>query len=191
MPGSLTGTPSALVVEINVYSYGMNSPYARFDPLGLDSQGGVAEFLSFVWQLPQNLVGTLASIGAAPADYDARTDTAFESGRLANVLGGVPVTLGNYVLLPSNYVLSDRVRCHELSHRDQSADLGPLYLPSVLIGYPIGALRTLAYLDSHEGVPWKVAMHDANPMEMDADARSGNADNINSNWAIKSFWLGR
>lgn len=95
------------------------------------------KFLSYVWQLPQNIVGllylvilkwrnTLVGTITAKGLKDDETSIYFKESRGC-------VSLGCYVFLSQTSVASTTLK-HELGHHVQSKMLGPLYL--IVIGLP-------------------------------------------------------
>lgn len=87
--------------------------------------------LLYIWQLPQNLFGLLL-IGWYKLlnQIFAQKKNLFYVERLAGA-----VTLGQYIILGSQYLLRDgTAEKHETGHTIQSKYLGPLYL--IVIGLP-------------------------------------------------------
>lgn len=94
------------------------------------------DFLLYVWQFPQNLVGLIIRL-FCPADIgkdeNFRDDiNVYISSRMS---GGI--SLGKYIILSkyySNYIFDKDTWNHEYGHTRQSKYLGPLYL--FIIGIP-------------------------------------------------------
>ena len=174
---------------LNLYGYAAGQPVNRLDPSGLmsigdvwdDAKSGVAQFASIFVQVPQQILGELAAIGGHPVRYLADSDTVVIQGAWLPVLTGRPVTLGKYALFDDDDVSETRL-AHEVQHRPQSEYLGPLYLPATLAGYTIGACRSIVYGHGLDG------LHDASPLEMDADSRSEVEFFVQNNWTIQKFW---
>ena len=90
-------------------------------------------FINYIWQLPQNLLGTLykdcisdniiTRVNCDATDYECY---------LTRNGGGV--TLGRYIFVNQNYTDLSNVILHEIGHTKQSRMLGPLYL--IIIGIP-------------------------------------------------------
>lgn len=76
----------------------------------------------FVWELPQNIIGFILSIGKERARYDENTYCCRWNGPGS-------ISLGRYIIVSDENALP-----HEAGHRKQSMMLGPLYL--VIIGIP-------------------------------------------------------
>ena len=85
------------------------------------------KFLSFIWQLPQNLLGIAAvllldacrqTFCSAPPVW-THYKTLFSS-----------VSLGDYIIV-NGYSVTDRTILHERGHQRQSRILGWLYLPLI------------------------------------------------------------
>ena len=82
-------------------------------------------------------------------------------------LGYAGMCVGDVVLCAPGYDLPARyphIYAHELVHAQQARIFGPLYLPLTLVCYAIGFVRDPKHA------------HDASPLEIWADAASGNAD---------------
>lgn len=92
--------------------------------------------LSFLWELPQNLLG-LGLFGVERAVGTVRS-VEWENGRLFIESKGSAVSLGTFVFWARGetrwFVLDEWTRAHEYGHTFQSRWLGPLYLP--LVGVP-------------------------------------------------------
>lgn len=91
------------------------------------------KFLLWIWQLPQNLIGLLLTIGTYEYCVDGikchMKNDFFRSG----------ISLGNYIILDHIHMrigreLLKRSARHEHGHQLQSLYLGPLYL--IVIGLP-------------------------------------------------------
>lgn len=106
---------------------------------------------SFMWQLPQDLLGMLLvrATGAVKAEHEGVTVYVHHVRWLSSC------SLGRYILLRPNGGNITRTVRHELGHSRQSELLGPLYLP--LIGLPSVAgnlLRRLVRFDYYS-LPWE------------------------------------
>ncbi|MFN3652079.1 MAG: RHS repeat-associated core domain-containing protein [Armatimonadota bacterium] len=173
----------------NLYRYCANNPVAATDPSGeaaiviaalvvlavvfvvtssgqIDESEGWSKFGESVWNGLNNAIGAVASIGGS-GYYDEQRDVFIVEGGWgsyvnSDVMGYGGITLGDVIIVPDLRKLNDVID-HEMIHVEQSRVLGPLYLPA----YVGGAI---------EG--WRNGeAHDANPMEIDADIRSGNSEN--------------
>lgn len=123
--------------------------------------------LGHLWALPNTLVGALFGLGG-----QWRWDPGAEAfivigGWMAAIfrrLGYAGMSIGDVVLCAYDLpVRSPDVYRHELVHTVQARLLGPLYLPLTLLGYAFGLLR------------FPANPHDGSPLEVWADAASGNA----------------
>lgn len=104
-----------------------------------DFTKAICRFLSFVWQLPQNLLGLLLI-----AFYKPERKHVMENGNeihFANKMkGGISlgkysiVNIGHYRQLIENSLKRDTVRHEAIGHAKQSLYLGWLYL--IVIGLP-------------------------------------------------------
>ena len=93
----------------------------------------------FLWQLPQNIIGTLCTL-----NYDKLHPYYTRDGDLVDVYFkkwlGSSVSLGDIIILDSVYDQDVPIKTlystiyHEHGHQRQSRILGPLYL--ILIGLP-------------------------------------------------------
>ena len=124
----------------------------------------IAQLAGHIWNLSNSVVGACFGIGGrwqwvAP-DRVFRVDGGWMAAIFGR-LGYAGMCVGDIVLV--SQPLSDSVWRHEVVHAWQGRVLGPLYLPCTLVGYAIGFVRCPRLA------------HDASPMEIDADRRSGNA----------------
>ena len=88
--------------------------------------------LSYIWQLPQNIVGLLFYLCLLPVEYITESNycKVYKSSRMS---GGI--TLGRYVFLSRLSAYDTKTIRHEsIGHGRQSLYLGPLYL--IVIGIP-------------------------------------------------------
>ncbi len=117
----------------------------------------------WVWRLPNNGIGFVAGWGGRNYRDSAHGTTVNVGGWFPTLLYKTTRTpalaLGDFILTPSRAFLDSRTYAHELGHTDQYRKLGPLFLPLYGLGALLGKRRGDA--------------HDANPFEVDADARSG------------------
>lgn len=157
---------------------------SRADPTGLSFLENVGDYIEIVWQLPQEIIGAIGGIGGSPIDYDGPSDTVIIGDSWLAKASGAYITLGHYVLAPNQEIDRDIME-HEYVHRGQSGALGPIYLLATGAGYLIGGWVNVLLrgrLDYFEA-------HDASPLEVDADARSGVPGNVKGNWIIREYWL--
>lgn len=97
-------------------------------------------FLLYLWQLPQNLLGWLLVKIYGAQKYSSRHTAVCKVDFWADVYatpkisGGV--SLGKYIIVNENLVYDNTVKAHETGHCKQSCILGWLYL--VVIGLPSG-----------------------------------------------------
>lgn len=95
------------------------------------------KILLWLWQLPQNLLGLFLTLNFKEVmTYDFKDGT--RGNVFFNSLFGSGVSLGNYIILDSEYlhyltILQDSLN-HEHGHQKQSKILGPFYL--IVIGLP-------------------------------------------------------
>ncbi len=170
----------------NWYSYCGNSPINRADPNGCFFK----ELLLSIWQAPQQVIGAIGAIGGRVVDVDEEgCNVIVQGGWLANTMAALgladAVTFGDYILV-RNEGVSAAVLAHERGHTDQSAWTGPLYLPATGFSYVIGFGKDLWWGGDHS----QASIHDASPLEADADARSDYQENVDRNWYIQKVWLG-
>lgn len=94
--------------------------------------------LLWLWQLPQNLLGLILILRFK----ECMQDYNFKDGTKGDIyfkpLFGSGVSLGNYIILDTEYlhyltIIDDSLN-HEHGHQKQSMYLGPLYL--IVIGIP-------------------------------------------------------
>ena len=92
----------------------------------------IKKILLWIWQLPQNIVGSILSIGSSKKEYD-------NIKYYVRPFFGRSITLGNYIILDplilkfrDSYIKS-LIR-HKHGHQIQSMYFGPFYL--ILIGIP-------------------------------------------------------
>ena len=120
--------------------------------------------IGHVWSLPNTLVGLAFGLGGRfETDLENRVFVV-TGGWMASIfgkLGYAGMCVGDVVLCAGP--LSMGVYRHELIHAAQGRILGPLYLPLTLLGYLYGWIR------------FPENPHDASPLEVWADAASGNA----------------
>ncbi len=117
-----------------------------------------------LWNAPNTVVGLVFAIGGRARVDHANGVLVVRGGWMAWIfgrLGYAAMCVGDVVL--EAMPLDPAIYRHELAHADQGRLLGPMYLPCTLLGYAIGFLRCPRLA------------HDASPMEIDADIRSGNA----------------
>ena len=96
--------------------------------------------ISFVWQLPQNLIGLLVLLfNLKKYEKITRDGITFYYVKHVNNCG---VSLGNFIFLDSDKSISAFALKHEYGHQLQSKKLGPLYL--LIIGIP-SAVSNLIY----------------------------------------------
>ena len=124
--------------------------------------------LGHLWAFPNTALALAFGLGGKYAlDRPNRVIVA-ENGwmaRLIHRLGFAGMCVGDVVVCPYNLrAYAPHVYRHELVHATQARLLGPLYLPLTLLGYAFGALL------------YPPCPHDASPLEIWADAASGNAD---------------
>lgn len=93
--------------------------------------GGTAvhKLLSFIWQLPQNILGWFIVKVVNMSNWYKE-----ESCYRVKYLSDCGISLGNYIIIDDDIFLSYRTYHHELGHQKQSKMLGPLYL--LIIGIP-------------------------------------------------------
>ena len=120
--------------------------------------------IGHLWSLPNTLIGLLFGVGGRfEIDVENRVFVV-TGGWMAGIfgkLGYAGMCVGDVVLCAGP--LSMGVYRHELVHAVQARILGPLYLPLTLLGYAYGYLR------------FPKNAHDASPLEVWADVKSGNA----------------
>jgi hypothetical protein len=124
------------------------------------------DWIGHAWNLPNSVVGAVLGIGGRwrwrPADRVFEVDGGWMAAIFGR-LGYAGMCVGDIVL--TSQPLSESTWRHELAHARQGRFLGPLYLPLTLACYAIGFLRCPGLA------------HDASPLEIDADRRSGNSEN--------------
>ncbi len=91
--------------------------------------------VTFIWQLPQNLVGLLL-IWWYGRKRVQRSGGGLKETVMIWTVKGMPgaISLGNIVLMSPACRDNMQTVCHELGHCKQSVILGPLYL--IVIGLP-------------------------------------------------------
>lgn len=100
--------------------------------------------LSYIWQLPQNIIGLLyKSLIFTTKDYS----NSYTDYKLFYKNSRGSVSLGKYIFVNINLSNLDRVIKHEVGHYKQSCLLGPLYL--LVIGIPSITWATL-----HSYIPY-------------------------------------
>lgn len=94
------------------------------------------EFLLYLWQLPQNLVGLLLLLW-----YKEEKEYHRLNGRTFYHTKEMPsgISLGNYIIM--NWADKEDGMKHEYGHTIQSRILGPLYL--LVIGLPSGLYNVI------------------------------------------------
>ena len=90
-------------------------------------------FIEYIWQLPQNILGSLYKEYISDniitrVNYDATDYECY----LTNSGGGL--TLGRFIFVNQHFVYLEETILHEIGHVKQSRILGPLYL--IIIGIP-------------------------------------------------------
>lgn len=96
------------------------------------------DFLLYLWQLPQNLLGLLLIVTLGwviPIDMKGGKNSRLPSSLLflhSRMKGGI--SLGRYIILAGRYATDSNAWYHERGHSIQSMILGPLYL--IVIGLP-------------------------------------------------------
>ena len=90
-------------------------------------------FIEYIWQLPQNILGSLYKEYISDniitrVNYNATDYECY----LTRSGGGI--TLGRYIFVNQNYKDLSNVILHERGHVKQSRILGPLYI--IIIGIP-------------------------------------------------------
>jgi hypothetical protein len=128
----------------------------------------LARLVGHLWASPNTLLALCFGLGGKFAfDRENRVIVA-ENGWMARLIhrfGYAGMCVGDVVLSPYDIRRYEpRIYRHELVHATQARMLGPLYLPLTFLGYAIGALI------------YPRCPHDASPLEVWADAASGNAD---------------
>jgi len=159
----LTRDPMGYGGGINLYSYTQNNPVNWMDPSGLSFQSAV----NTVWASFPTLLGAIGSIGGDYYHDNTNNVTVVRGGWAAYLLnkgGWGAMTLGEVIITPDPSNLP-AIYNHELGHVDQARVLGPLFPILYPVGTLIGAVRG--------------DYHDANPFEVDADARAGRYNKYN------------
>lgn len=128
----------------------------------------ILRLIGHLWALPNTLIAlTFGMGGTFTLDRENRVLIA-EKGWMACIIrrnGYAGMCVGDVVICAYDLRRDHpRIYRHELVHATQSRMLGPFYLPLTLFGYALGFL-----LDPR-------CPHDASPLEVWADAASGNAD---------------
>ena len=90
-------------------------------------------FIECIWQLPQNLIGSLYKEFISKdiitrINYDASTHECYLTR------GGGGLTLGRFIFVNQHFTDLEETILHEIGHVKQSRILGPLYL--IIIGIP-------------------------------------------------------
>ena len=169
----LTRDPIGYAGGINLYGYVGNNASNGIDPNGTDIVlgGGTLiqndprilqrnlTLLGHVWTSQNSLIGLLYGLGGHYS-YDSCHETIKVTGGVGNwIFGGNygAITFGDVVL--SRKRITNSTYQHELVHVQQGRYMGPLYIASTILSYGVGFLRGYG--------------HDASPMEIDADIRSG------------------
>ena len=97
------------------------------------------DFLLYLWQLPQNLLGLLLVkiLGAEffTTRYIRRCNNQIARIYTTPKIGG-GVSLGRYIIINEHLADNNRTKAHEAGHCVQSIYLGWLYL--IVIGIPSG-----------------------------------------------------
>lgn len=189
----------------NWYGYCGGSPNMFADPAGLRKIGDTGgtlprpiadsrqwTIIRFLWTLPNQVTGHLLTIDGGVYGYDRDSDSIIVKGGWFPDLTNNYVTVGDFMGAPSDFAIDTRPPwSHERVHREQSDTLGPVYVPTVIAGYAIGGLRVVfetavdPYVDTSD--PFGMA-HDASPLEIDADARSGDPQHLSDNPFVRR-WL--
>ncbi len=86
------------------------------------------DFLFFLWELPQNLLGLIV-IYITKAWYSVAWEDCYFTKKLKNA-----VSLGRFIILPDIFYNNLTVIRHERGHQKQSRQLGFLYL--LVVGLP-------------------------------------------------------
>ena len=90
-------------------------------------------FIEYIWQLPQNLIGSLYKEFISKdiitrVNYDASIYECYLTR------GGGGLTLGRFIFVNQHFTDLEETIFHEIGHVKQSRILGPLYL--IIIGIP-------------------------------------------------------
>ena len=123
-----------------------------------------------------NLLGAIGSIGGSWGDGTT------SSGGVINTGGWLPNTISlinggpTAVTVPDGGVTQSTID-HEAVHVEQGYRFGPLYLVVTVIGYGIGFVDNLVTTD--HPFNWD-NMHDASPLEREADRKSRNRNPYNA-----------
>lgn len=115
--------------------------------------------LLWIWQLPQNIIGLILTIGASCIDGIYFREL-FNSG----------VSLGNYIIIDKDFIRllrwnKTKIK-HEQGHSKQSMILGPLYLIAIGIPSVIGNILFRIF-------KWPVEKYYKQPWEAWADKLGG------------------
>ena len=139
-------------------------PAARSPDEGICAPPMVPRILGHLWNAPNTIVGLCFGLGGSFRLDPTAGVVVVRGGWMAGIfgcLGYAAMCVGDVVI--EAMPLDAATMRHELAHAHQGRVLGPLYLPLTLLGYAIGFLRCPSLA------------HDASPLEIDADRRSGNA----------------
>jgi hypothetical protein len=141
----------------------------------------VQRIFDWFWQLPQNQLGVLASIGGTKSIDPVSGAIIVENSWVAQKLR-TNIALGEFILSPDERIDED-VLYHERAHVTYSRMSGGSYLIQQLIGYDMG-VRLACITKGFKGLTMEDA-HDASPFEIAADIGSGRKRNVDRNRFIQ------
>ena len=181
---------------LNKYAYGNGNPILRLDPTGLaattdETVGGQCdeeclhsiarssrERSSRSW-IERIMIGDNATVSRIDGVLVV-TDVGGVEGALAHALNGFD---DGSVTWASNYVTStvslERMQnsgnlAHEFGHVSQAREFGLTYMPAYIAGW---AMSFFIWPETGFGkFGQRVSLHDANPLERDAEIRAGHPD---------------
>ena len=168
------GTP----VSLNSFGYGYGNPIRISDPSGqcpiclaVVAIYEYGKLTGAVARMAIQTQGEVRSLGGMTVVENVQGPAA----AVLNWLDASAMTLGSDFVFSTTRLadkegnLNDLGKHEILGHGSQGAELGELYTPAYLLDWA-AAYLVQDYLDSQG---WSISLHDAHPMEVDANVRAG------------------
>lgn len=116
----------------------------------------MTEILLYIWQLPQHIVALCIILWhKIRKSYCKKTEADGVEFYRAKHIGNAAVSLGRYIFIDIDRILTKNTLLHEHGHQIQSKYLGPLYL--IIIGIPsaIGNIVDRIHRIDYYKQPWE------------------------------------
>ncbi len=132
---------------LNLYAYVGGNPVMAVDPSGLAATESSGSVLGKIWSAPNTVIGAVFGLAGVPFGADisfGNNAMQFTNHPFMSSTGAI--TFGNTILYGSNngptynWPNGSTTGDHEMQHTLQGEQLGPLYLPSNLLGGTTGLI---------------------------------------------------